>query len=66
VKTVLIAAALLVLESACIAAGRAEAFYWKISPHIEREVLRRLDPHLRSVVEKFTTTFVTGKRESAF
>jgi ADP-ribosylglycohydrolase len=50
---------------ACIAGGVAQAFYGGIPPFIEQEVLRRLDPGLRSVVEKFTMRFFTGKRGSA-
>jgi ADP-ribosylglycohydrolase len=41
---------------ACIAGSVAEAYYG-IPPFIEQEALRRLDPELRSIVEKFAAKF---------
>jgi ADP-ribosylglycohydrolase len=47
---------------ACIAGGVAEAFYGGVPEDIEQEVLRRLDPALKSVVERFRAAFVTGSQ----
>jgi len=40
----------------CIAGSVAEAFYGEVPHHIHREVLHRLDPDLRSVVDVFNGT----------
>jgi ADP-ribosylglycohydrolase len=45
---------------ACIAGGIAEAFYGGVPEEIKREVLARLDSHLRGIVDKFTERYGCG------
>ncbi len=47
---------------ACIAGGIAEAFYGGILREIEWGVLKRLEPDLRDVVERFQARFVFPRR----